>query len=297
MNPGTPYGFLLVLALLAAACGDAAFSPGARTLVRVDSAQYFPGAPPAEAGGPVIAVFGASNSLVGLGAQGRTFGGDVAQGAQSIAISFSHDPGFWVVPAGLPDPQLPGNLEFAAKLSFSAATPAGSATVEARAIDAQGHAGPAASFAVQVIDRDPAPTGRLVISLSWDSNADLDLHVVDPSGSEVWARSISTNKGTGGFDPNAAAKSGILDFDSNSMCVLDGRRRENVIWKQQPPSGRYLVRVDTWSLCGEPEAYWHVVARLDGKVVAEANGPSRDSDASLPHGAGAGALALQLDIP
>jgi hypothetical protein len=294
--PGSRRPALLVFAMFLGACGDAAFSPGARTLVQVERGQYFSGAPPAEAGGPAIAVFGATNSVVKLGTQGRAFGGDVAQGAQSIAISFSHDPGYWVVPAGLPDPQLPGNLEFSARLSFSAATPPGPATVEARAIDAQGHVGPAAVFGVSLVDLDPVPAGKLVFSLSWDSNADLDLHVVDPTGTEVWARNISTNKG-GGFDPNAAAKSGILDFDSNSMCILDGRRRENVIWKQQPPSGRYTVRVDTWSLCGEPEAYWHVVARLDGKVVGEASGPSRDSDASLPHGAGAGALALQLNIP
>lgn len=285
------------LACSAACSGGAAFTPGARTLMTVAGAQYFPGDLPKDASGPPVAVFNASNSVIRLGTQGRSFAGDVPEGTQAVALRFDRDPGYWIVPSGLPDPQLPGQLEFSARLSFAARAGVGPAVVEARAIDDRGRFGPPAPVSVRLVDLDTAPEGRLVIALEWDSNADLDLHVVDPAGAEIWARNINSYKGTGGYDPGGPATGGVLDFDSNSMCILDGRRRENVSWKQSPPSGHYTVRVDTWSLCGEPEAYWHLVARLDGKIVGESRGPSLDSDAAQKHGAGAGALALQFDIP
>jgi uncharacterized protein YfaP (DUF2135 family) len=115
-------------------------------------------------------------------------------------------------------------------------------------------------------------------------NADLDLHVVDPAGVEIWAKHISDS-------------GGVLDFDSNSNCVIDGRRQEDVVWMAPPPPGHYLVRVDTYSLCSETFANWTVGVTLDGAVIAAAEGVGRDSDASLyAHEQGAGVLATQFDV-
>ena len=64
------------------------------------------------------------------------------------------------------------------------------------------------------------------VTLTWDNDADLDLHVVEPSGEEIWYE--HTESATGGF----------LDVDD-----VDGEGPENVFWFVGAPSGRYVVRV------------------------------------------------------
>jgi hypothetical protein len=144
-----------------------------------------------------------------------------------------------------------------------------------------------------------ASTGaHFVVSLRWDTESDLDLHVVDPAGEEVWARNPNSYTPTPGTppDPDGPAKGGMLDFDSNAACVIDGRRAENVAWHAEPSPGRYLVRVDAASLCGAPAARWEVEAILDGRSLGRAEGISTDADTRGPHDRGAGALALELDV-
>ena len=74
-------------------------------------------------------------------------------------------------------------------------------------------------------------------------------------------------------------------------------RLENVIWKKAPPSGHYLVRVDTFSLCAEASASFTVEARLGGVRVGRAEGSSGEIDAELPHDRGSGVLSLAFDVP
>jgi hypothetical protein len=140
----------------------------------------------------------------------------------------------------------------------------------------------------------------LVISLTWDTEADLDLHVDLPSDgdagvNEIWSRKPSgLPLGTVGATVDAGLQSGYLDFDSNSQCVIDGRRAENVIFPSTPPNGLYVVRVDTFSLCAEATARWCVRAFANGGVM-EACGQSTDIDTRFPHGQGAGLQALVFD--
>jgi len=89
---------------------------------------------------------------------------------------------------------------------------------------------------------------------------------------------------------------GRLDFDSNENCILDGRREENVFWPVEPPHGRYIVRVDTFSLCGQPGARFGVTVNRNGQIVAQAEGRSVETDTRGPHGAGAGLTMLELDV-
>jgi uncharacterized protein YfaP (DUF2135 family) len=137
-----------------------------------------------------------------------------------------------------------------------------------------------------------------VISLTWDSDVDLDLHVVDPAGVEIWAGNTTEYQVAPGqpFDPNAARDAGMLDADSNGACVIDGREREDVTWPHEPPSGHYRVRVDTVSLCGLTETHWKVEARRDGKVIGSASGQSIEADTRWTHQLGAGVVALELEV-
>jgi hypothetical protein len=140
----------------------------------------------------------------------------------------------------------------------------------------------------------------LVISLHWDREADLDLHVVDPNGVEIYKRNINSYElppPGEPVDPTAWQQGAMLDFDSNAACVMDGRRRENVIWKNEPPAGHYVVRVDTFSLCEEAFANWSVDVFKNGASRASASGQGGPADEMTAHDRGAGVLALEFDWP
>jgi hypothetical protein len=194
--------------------------------------------------------------------------------------------------------EVPGTLTLAALADFSPELPLGDFTLVAYAVDAMGRTGGAETLPLQAVPA-PAPMGQLVVALRWDTESDLDLHVVDAHGVEIWARNINSYQPPpgGAPDPNAWMQGGILDRDSNANCVIDGARAEDVIWTQTPPSGHYLVRVDTFSLCGESAARWTVEVTLRGAVLARAHGQSGDADTRGPHDRGAGLRALEFDVP
>jgi hypothetical protein len=82
-------------------------------------------------------------------------------------------------------------------------------------------------------------TGDVQVTLSWDTDSDTDLHVVDPAGEEVF------------YAHRRSASGGELDLDSNAGCAIDGVRNENITWPVgHAPRGQYTVRVDYWSACG-----------------------------------------------
>jgi len=167
------------------------------------------------------------------------------------------------------------------------------------AVDAAGRFGARKTLALVV--RDVTPHGLLIVTLRWDTEADLDLHVVQPNKIEIWARNINAYvppaPGEPPPDPDQISGGGILDFDSNASCQIDGRRQEDVTWKAMPPSGHYLVRVDGFSMCAAPWAHWTVEVTYQEQLIASARGESTEIDTRLPHGAGAGVLAAEFDIP
>jgi hypothetical protein len=143
-----------------------------------------------------------------------------------------------------------------------------------------------------------------VIALDWDTEADLDLRVVGPDTRgnpvEIWTkRRLSTAKVPPVEpkpDATEIATAGELDFDSNQQCVIDGRRQENVVWKQTAPTGSYVVRVDAFSLCGEPTAHWRLRALRDGVQVHAVEGQMTDWDTRGDHGLGAGLTVLTFTL-
>jgi hypothetical protein len=99
-------------------------------------------------------------------------------------------------------------------------------------------------------------TGDIQVNITWDSPADVDLHVIDPSGAEIyWAGKTS-------------ATGGQLDLDSNAGCSTDGPRAENIFWASGliAPRGEYLVRVDHWSNCGAVLTNYVVTVNSKGKA-------------------------------
>ena len=292
---------VLTLILLNGGCGagvDA--TTGLEALLRVAGGQYFAGAIPAESGGPAVEDIVSLNNQVPRGLQNKSLSGRLGVGGQSVALGFLGDTGYWVVPAAAKDLNHPGELDFDLKISLSPALPAGNRDLLLVAVTADGKFGKPATLTLTT--QADVPMGDLVLSLTWDRNSDEDLHVLTPSGEEIWAHHFSTYKppAFGASPPDGGVdidSSGYLDYDSNAGCLSDGRRMENVIWKKNAPSGSYTVRVDTFSLCGQPVSHWSLIALRGGAVLGEARGTSIDSDAALPHAEGAGVVALQFSIP
>ena len=288
----------VALAVVLAACGGASEDPGLQAWLRVAGAQYAPGATEPGPNGPRVLALNLSRNSAPRGDSALHLSGALSTDANAVRFWLEGDRGAWLLPAGLPDVTLPNALSFAATAALSLDAPLGTRTLHVAAVSAGGEVGPSSDATLEVLPL-ASPTGVLVLSLSWDRNADLDLHVVDPNGVEVWAGNPNSWSRPAGAppDPNAWRDGGLLDADSNGGCVIDGRNRENVVWQQQPPSGHYLVRVDTASLCGQAVAHWSVSAELDGGVVAQSTGTSTPADTRLPHELGAGVLARELEVP
>lgn len=127
-------------------------------------------------------------------------------------------------------------------------------------------------------------TGDVQVTVSWDAPSDVDLHVVEPSGEEIY------------FGNDLSATGGELDLESNLSCVIDGINSENVFWPGgSAPSGTYTIRVDYWSSCGESNTRYVVTLRkgaaapqlFTGALTGAGDGGSE----------GAGVLVTQFDYP
>jgi hypothetical protein len=111
--------------------------------------------------------------------------------------------------------------------------------------------GPYASQALSLIS---VGTGDVQVSISWNSTADVDLHVVEPGGEEVY------------YGNDISATGGELDLDSNAACGTDGPRNENITWPTgSAPTGEYIVRVDYWSACTATQTDYVVTVQVRGQ--------------------------------
>jgi len=82
-------------------------------------------------------------------------------------------------------------------------------------------------------------SGDVQVSVAWNTAADVDLHVVDPAGEEIY------------WGSRTSASGGELDLDSNAGCGGDQPRNENTVWPvNRAPTGTYVVRLDYWDACG-----------------------------------------------
>lgn len=93
--------------------------------------------------------------------------------------------------------------------------------------------------------------GDIQITLTWDNTSDLDLHVIDPYGEEIY------------WDHKFSSSGGTLDYDH-----IDGYGPENIYWpKSQAPNGTYQVFVHDYVWLGKPEsANYTVLVNAFGRV-------------------------------
>lgn len=104
-------------------------------------------------------------------------------------------------------------------------------------------------------------SGDVQITLRWTSSADLDLHVFEPSGTEI------------AFDnPGPTGTGGTLDVDSNVGCELESSV-ENVYWPEgDMPLGSYRVEVHGYQVEGCGGGDYTLSATVKGQPVLDESG-------------------------
>ena len=257
-------------------------------------------------------------SMAFPGQAGQPFAGSVPRGGHSVAVGLADDRAYWIIPAPALNQEVGSNGEllFSTSLSFSPSVPSGAHDLVMRVIGADGRMAPSSTLPVMIAGFADV-RGAFQIRLAWDTNADLDLHVIvpvdpmvlidptdpkAPKSIEVWANQPLSLPPRPSFQPytdDEIKAGGALDYDSNASCVIDGRREENLVWGAAPPSGQYIVRVDTVSLCGEPDAQWQVDVFKDGDAtpINAAYGEAGDADTRFTHTQGAGLQVLSFTLP
>ena len=99
------------------------------------------------------------------------------------------------------------------------------------------------------------------VTLRWSSSADVDLHVFEPDGTEIWFS-----------DPGPTATGGQLDVDSNVGCEQEASV-ENVFWPDgQMPLGGYRVVVTGYQVDGCGSGDYTLTANVKGEVVLDEAG-------------------------
>lgn len=294
----------LVLALALAGCGGASPSAGLQARFRLAGAQYAPGdlgddpRDPA----PEVHTVASQNNHVYRGLQGKSISGTLGPGSAAVLVGMKGDAGHWILPVDALDQNTPGDYTFSGRGSFSPDIQPGTLTLVFRATSADGRVGPPR---LQTLTMDPqTAAGALLVELTWDTEADLDLHVRAPVAGggtvDVWPRKRTALPPPMPGDPPRSEEdvdaAGKLDADSNSQCVIDGQRRETVTWPMDAPAGDYEVRVDAFSLCGEVAARWTVNVYVNGaRQIGPITGQLGESDTRyIDHGPTAGVLALKF---
>lgn len=106
-----------------------------------------------------------------------------------------------------------------------------------------------------------AGSGDFQASVAWTGASDVDLHVFDPTGEEVF------------FGNREAASGGRLDIDSNAACDIDNTNVENIYWPLNgAPAGQYRVQLHYYDDCDVPRSDWVVTVLLKGQAPAITTG-------------------------
>ncbi len=98
--------------------------------------------------------------------------------------------------------------------------------------------------------------GNIQVTAAWQTASDIDLHVTDPTGAEVF------------YGARSSASGGVLDHDANAACRAQPPTVENVYWNSPtPPRGRYTIRVVSYDQCGVPVTPTTLSLSVGGRVL------------------------------
>lgn len=270
-------GAIVVMAVTWLSACNAALKPGANFNIEdfVSSvsdasgtvqAVLVPGTAPAPAGGPSAAVTGVAVMINGGSSQQTV---TAPSGFTRVIVAVEGLTNYYelTLPAGTTSQGIliganpeayAGNLVF----TYSVADGAG-----------------LGAYARQQVRFLQVGTGDIQISVAWTDSADVDLHVVDPNGEEIY------------FAHRDAASGGTLDLDANAACgmnTLPDQSRafvsnENVVWASgEAIPGTYRVILDYWSDCGVTRTDWVVTVQRVGAGPQIFTGSFTGSSSGIP---------------
>ncbi|MGC4094038.1 MAG: hypothetical protein QM756_40245 [Polyangiaceae bacterium] len=285
-------GAALFCASLSSACShgqDSVVGPSESFRMRGNNVQFHPGKLPGTV--PVVGMTAEPseapsvtavdlNSLIVTQGGSKSVSGRASENAVSVGIALEGEgTGYWVVPTRSQDP-VTGELTWGSAgtgvsglvADFDLGVKSGIRLLHLVAFDASGNAG--LQFVQKLCVRSGVPDNlnscepslpppEQVITLSWDTNVDLDLQVLTPDGLLVTPKRGSTLDSDAGTD---AGVLGTIDHDSNANCVIDGTRRESLVFSTEAPPSGYQMFANLTDACKQP------VVRFNLQVyVAEAD--------------------------
>lgn len=150
--------------------------------------------------------------------------------------------GYYLVPLG--SPVTSGQIV----LTLGGLPPVLSFQVTFGVAGADGVYGPYSTLNVDAIK---AAGGDIQVSVTWNSDADVDLHVVEPGSAEIYYGAPTSGNG------------GELDIDANAACSVSALTQENIGWPAGAAApGSYIVRLDYWDACGALSTDWILTVSL-----------------------------------
>ena len=106
-----------------------------------------------------------------------------------------------------------------------------------------------------ITTRDPNDSD-IFVTLTWTGQSDVDLHVTDPHGVEIY------------YANDRSPEGGALDLDSNAGCDIDNINQETISWPNgTAPSGHYKVVVDYYDDCGVSSSGYDVTVKKNGNTI------------------------------
>ncbi|HKQ71274.1 MAG TPA: hypothetical protein VJT73_18150 [Polyangiaceae bacterium] len=243
-------------------------------------AQFREGNPPITPEGPTTTLENMGDAVLPPGKIGKRFEGAASPSAVAIGLRLRDlGSGHWVIPTGALDlTRTPPQILWKAEVDVGYGLPPGLAALRAFAIDDAGNAGPPRDTTVCLAPPIPDnaascdPSLRppaVVLSLSWDTNVDLDLRLVTPSGKVVAPGRPTTADGDITGEALADPHTGRLQFDSTRGCVSDGRRRETIVWQAPPETGQYLAYANLFDACDQSSVRFNLDLYVAGAPAAE----------------------------
>jgi hypothetical protein len=168
--------------------------------------------------------------------------------APKFVVGLEGDTGYHTVTGA--DPDGDGIYDIAVQVAAEATQT--SLAFSVALLDADGNAGPYQRLEIELVH---SGTGDVKVTLSFDRLHDLDLHVIEPSGDEIY------------FDRTVTGSGGQLDLDAGSHCMASPANSENVFWPPGgAPAGTYKVSVQNFQQCSPGPIAYRVRIAYDNVV-------------------------------
>jgi hypothetical protein len=269
---------LTAASLALVACASEPAELGLDEPLRVSGAVFksgkLPGAAPddtAPEGQLMLTTIETNNTVVHPGQVGKRISGRAKDAGYSVAVKLDGlGSGYWVKPLDEADSVYPGELAFRLDLELAHNLPLGIKNLLFTVIDSSGRrAGRQQKLqlcstnrydrALNACDATQKPPAA-IISLSWDTSADLDLVVRTPDGELVDARHPSTLTDPALEGDQDLDYQGVLYTEDARRCGGQSGQHEDLVWANEIPSGRYDVFVNLFDFCNVPATFFRVRA-------------------------------------